>query len=110
MKHIFFATLFMTSLSANALGRSGSCAMGSGENEVKMFITVEGSGAEISYEGSEDEKTTCTLLSQTNYDYAIGCISEEEEDSLSIRIKGQSGSMVDAGGDEIAKLKKCKIR
>lgn len=109
MKHWLIALLVVLPSLAWAAGKSGTCTMGSGDNEVKVLFEVESTNALVSYEGSEDEKTECALSSNSSYDYFMNCAAEDEEETMVIRIKGSTGAMIDAEGEEIAKLKKCRI-
>lgn len=109
MKFIFVGVALLVSGLAYA-AKSGDCTMGSGENQVKMFVTLFTNDAEVSYEGNEEDKTLCSQFRDSKYDYNLRCVGDEEEDALVIRIKGSSGSMIDNEGFEVAKLKRCRIK
>lgn len=109
MKFILIAAALVSSGIVLA-AKSGDCTMGSGENQVKMFLTVYDSQAEVSYEGTEEDKTLCGQFRDSKYDYNLKCVGDEEEDALFIRIKGSNGLMQDNEGSEVAKLKKCRIK
>jgi len=109
MEKFLLICLVLTS-TVHAAARSGSCLMGSGDNQVRLLMEIEQTAVQVSYEGSEEDITQCRLGTHAEYDYFIQCAGEVEDDNMLIRIKGTTGNMVDAEGDVIARLSRCRIR
>ena len=106
---LFLIALALTS-PVSAASRSGSCVMGSGQNAVRVLFAIENTAVEVTYEGSEDDKTNCVLGNNNNYDFYITCDGESDEDDMIIRIKNATGTMIDSEGSTIARLTSCRIR
>lgn len=90
--------------------QNGSCVMGTGANQVRVLVTIENRVVQVSYEGSEEDKTNCALGTNNQYDFFITCDGETDDDDMILRIKNATGSMVDSEDSVIARLSACRIR